>query len=81
MLVHTYFGMEGVMSRVDDQTSTVSLFFLCKYLCFSFILMSLTIVSYVVCYFLLCVWYSRPGKLLHKLLKTKRMLSRNYVMI
>ena len=51
MLVHTYFGMEGVMSRVDDQISTVSLFFLCKYLCFSFILMSLTIVSYVVCYF------------------------------
>jgi hypothetical protein len=67
------------MSRVDDQTSTVSLFFLCKYLCFSFILVSLTI-SYVVCYFLLRVWYSRLGKLLHKLLKTKRMLSRNYVM-
>lgn len=68
------------MSHVDDQTSTVSLFFLCKYLCFSFIHMSLIIVSYVVCYFLLCVWYSRPGKLLHKLLKTKRMLSRSYVM-
>lgn len=67
------------MSRVDDQTSTVSLFFLCKYLCFSFILVSLTI-SYVFCYFLLRVWYSRLGKLLHKLLKTKRMLSRNYVM-
>jgi len=28
-----------------------------------------------------CIWYSRPGKLLRKLLKTKKMLSRNYVMI
>jgi len=32
-------------------------------------------------YLKLYLVFSRPGKLLHKLLKTKKMLSRNFVMI